>query len=115
MQRRTAPFGASVAPRRRITTYFIVDPEVKAPWSELMRGSIEALYGTDGWSAKALDILTTTLTAITYSNYEGKIRLFAEFCIDEEGVCPQDCTEATCVPYLIVWSAERGTIGARTP
>eukprot|EP00873_Tetraselmis_striata_P028818 jgi/Tetstr1/449082/TSEL_036295.t1 len=40
----------------------------------------------------------------------GKIRLFAEFCIDEEGIPPLDCTEATCVRYL-ARIAERGTIG----
>eukprot|EP00873_Tetraselmis_striata_P025411 jgi/Tetstr1/445675/TSEL_003480.t1 len=44
--------------------------------------------GTDEWdAAKVLDLLTTSLTAITY-NCEGKIRLFAEFCIDEEGISP---------------------------
>eukprot|EP00873_Tetraselmis_striata_P017462 jgi/Tetstr1/437726/TSEL_026380.t1 len=46
-----------------------------------------------------------------YSNYEGKIRLFAEFRIDEEGISPLECTESTCVRYL-AWIAERGTIGA---
>eukprot|EP00873_Tetraselmis_striata_P012800 jgi/Tetstr1/433064/TSEL_022399.t1 len=82
----------------------------KAPWSEHMRGSIETLYGTDYWGAKVLDLLTTSLTAITYSNYEGKIRLFAEFCIDGEGISLLDCTEVTCVRYL-AWIADRGTIG----
>eukprot|EP00873_Tetraselmis_striata_P044254 jgi/Tetstr1/464518/TSEL_009276.t1 len=76
-----------------------------------MRGSIETLYRTDDWGAKVLDLLTTSLTASIYSNYEGKIRLFAEFCIDEEGISPLDCTEATCIRYL-AWIAERGTIGA---
>eukprot|EP00873_Tetraselmis_striata_P020609 jgi/Tetstr1/440873/TSEL_029146.t1 len=72
----------------------------KAPWSELVRASIEALYGTGGWCAKVLDMLTTSLTANTYSNYEGKIRLFAEFCIDKEGILPWVCTESTCARYL---------------
>eukprot|EP00873_Tetraselmis_striata_P012499 jgi/Tetstr1/432763/TSEL_002325.t1 len=74
---------------------------------ETARRSIEALYyGTDEWSAKVLDMLTTSLTASTYSNYEGTIRLFgAEFCIDEEGISPLDCTESTCVSYL-TWIAE---------
>eukprot|EP00873_Tetraselmis_striata_P011876 jgi/Tetstr1/432140/TSEL_021597.t1 len=55
--------------------------------------------------------LTTLLTAITYSNYKGKIRLFAEVCIDEEGISPLDRSEVTCVRYLAL-IAERGTIGA---
>eukprot|EP00873_Tetraselmis_striata_P011972 jgi/Tetstr1/432236/TSEL_002272.t1 len=46
------------------------------------KGSIEAMYGKDDWGAKVLDLLTTSLSAITYSNCEGKIRLFAELCID---------------------------------
>eukprot|EP00873_Tetraselmis_striata_P009969 jgi/Tetstr1/430233/TSEL_020062.t1 len=68
--------------------------------SELMRGSIEALFGTDVWGAKVLDLLTTSLAANTcYSSYEGKIRLFTGF--DEEGVSAMYCTEATtCVRYL---------------
>eukprot|EP00873_Tetraselmis_striata_P034582 jgi/Tetstr1/454846/TSEL_000324.t1 len=63
-------------------------------------GNIEALYGTDDWGAKVLHLQATSLTAITYSNYEDKIRLFAEFCIDEEGFSPRDFTEATYVRYL---------------
>eukprot|EP00873_Tetraselmis_striata_P001062 jgi/Tetstr1/421326/TSEL_012297.t1 len=55
-------------------------------------------------------MLSTSLTARTY-NYEGKIRLFAEFCIDEEGTPPLVCTESTCVRCL-AWMAERGNIGA---
>eukprot|EP00873_Tetraselmis_striata_P000723 jgi/Tetstr1/420987/TSEL_012047.t1 len=59
-----------------------------------------------------LDITTTSLTASTYSNYEGKIRLFVEFCIDKEDIPPLDYTaEPTCARYL-TWIAERGTIGA---
>eukprot|EP00873_Tetraselmis_striata_P024554 jgi/Tetstr1/444818/TSEL_032660.t1 len=96
---------------RRTTKIFIADADAKAPWSKLMRDNIEALYGTDDRGAKVLDLLTTSLTASTYSNYEGKIRLFAEFCIGEEGISPLDCTEATLVRYL-AWFAERGTIGA---
>eukprot|EP00873_Tetraselmis_striata_P037382 jgi/Tetstr1/457646/TSEL_044213.t1 len=33
-------------------TAFFAAAKAKAPWSELMRGSIEALYGTDDWAAK---------------------------------------------------------------
>eukprot|EP00873_Tetraselmis_striata_P011747 jgi/Tetstr1/432011/TSEL_021487.t1 len=78
------------------TPTFIADAAAKAPWSELMRGVIETLYGTDDWGAKVLDMLTTSFTASTYSNdYEGKFRLFAEFRIDEEDVFPPDYTEAT--------------------
>eukprot|EP00873_Tetraselmis_striata_P001592 jgi/Tetstr1/421856/TSEL_012756.t1 len=91
-------------------TYFIADAEAHAPWSELMRGSIEALYGTDDRGAKVLDLQTTSLTASTY-NYEGKIGLFAEFCIDDLGIFPLDCTESNCVRYL-AWIAEHGTIVA---
>eukprot|EP00873_Tetraselmis_striata_P027517 jgi/Tetstr1/447781/TSEL_035111.t1 len=40
-------------------TYVIADAAAKAPWSELTQGSIEALYGTDEWGAKMLDLLTT--------------------------------------------------------
>eukprot|EP00873_Tetraselmis_striata_P007450 jgi/Tetstr1/427714/TSEL_017838.t1 len=77
-----------------------------------MRGSIEALYGTNDWGAKVLDLLTTSLTASTYANYEGNVFVsFAEFCIDGEGISPLDCTESTCVCYL-AWIAERGTVGA---
>eukprot|EP00873_Tetraselmis_striata_P000319 jgi/Tetstr1/420583/TSEL_011672.t1 len=77
-----------------------------------MRANIKALCGTDDWGARVLDLLTTSLTASTYSNYEGKIRLFAEFCIDEEGISRlMECTEYTCVRY-IAWIAERGTICA---
>eukprot|EP00873_Tetraselmis_striata_P018074 jgi/Tetstr1/438338/TSEL_026905.t1 len=44
-------------------TYFTADAEAKAPWrSELMRGSIEALYGTDDLGAKAC-------TEATYVRY----------------------------------------------
>eukprot|EP00873_Tetraselmis_striata_P015768 jgi/Tetstr1/436032/TSEL_024911.t1 len=85
----------------------------ETPWSELVRGGIETLHGTDGWGAKVLlDLLTKSLTANTYSNYEGKMRLvFVELCIDEEGTSPLDCTDATCVRPL-AWIAERSTIGA---
>eukprot|EP00873_Tetraselmis_striata_P038884 jgi/Tetstr1/459148/TSEL_004595.t1 len=77
-----------------------------------MRGIIKALYGTDDWGAKVLDLLTTSLMASTYSSYEGKIRLFAEFCMDGEGISPLDCTQSTCVRYLAL-IAERGTtVGA---
>eukprot|EP00873_Tetraselmis_striata_P002644 jgi/Tetstr1/422908/TSEL_013689.t2 len=34
-----------------------------------MRGGIEAPYDTDDWGAKILDLLTTSLTASTYSKY----------------------------------------------
>eukprot|EP00873_Tetraselmis_striata_P041534 jgi/Tetstr1/461798/TSEL_006885.t1 len=51
-----------------------------------MRCSIEALYGTNDGGAKVLHLLTTSLTAGTYSNYEGKIRLFADFYIHEETI-----------------------------
>eukprot|EP00873_Tetraselmis_striata_P034735 jgi/Tetstr1/454999/TSEL_041857.t1 len=77
-----------------------------------MRGKIEALDVTDDWGAKVLDLLTTSLTAKTYSNYEGKIPLFAECCIiDAKGISPLDRSESTCVRYL-AWIAERGTIAA---
>eukprot|EP00873_Tetraselmis_striata_P013218 jgi/Tetstr1/433482/TSEL_022754.t1 len=49
-------------------TYFITDVEAKSPSSELMRASIETLYGTDDWGAKVLDPQTTSLTANIYSN-----------------------------------------------
>eukprot|EP00873_Tetraselmis_striata_P019887 jgi/Tetstr1/440151/TSEL_028508.t1 len=77
----SAAFGAFRRVRRTTKTpkYFIADAEAKAQWSELMRGSFEAVYGTDEWGANVLDLLTTSLTATTNSNYEGKIRLFAEF------------------------------------
>eukprot|EP00873_Tetraselmis_striata_P041462 jgi/Tetstr1/461726/TSEL_006816.t1 len=65
----------------------------------------------DDWGTNVLDLLTTSLTASIYSNYEGKIRLFAEFCIDEEGIPLLDCIESTCVRYFAL-IAERGTIGA---
>eukprot|EP00873_Tetraselmis_striata_P041738 jgi/Tetstr1/462002/TSEL_007073.t1 len=112
----SAPAAAYGAFRRvlrttKTPTYFIADAATKAPWSEIMRGSIETLYGTDDSGAKVLDLRTASLTGSTYSNYGGKIRLFAEFCIDEEGISPMDCTEVTCVRYL-TWIAERGTIGA---
>eukprot|EP00873_Tetraselmis_striata_P029323 jgi/Tetstr1/449587/TSEL_036674.t1 len=67
---------------------------------ELVRRGIEAMYGTNDWGAKVLDFLTKSPPASTYSDYEGKIRLFAGFCIDEEGIFPLDCTEATCVRYI---------------
>eukprot|EP00873_Tetraselmis_striata_P035881 jgi/Tetstr1/456145/TSEL_042914.t1 len=74
------------------------------------RGNIEALHGTNNWDAKVLGLLSTSLMASTYSNYEGKIRLFAELYINEEGISPLDCTETTCVRH-IAWIAERITIG----
>eukprot|EP00873_Tetraselmis_striata_P014330 jgi/Tetstr1/434594/TSEL_023685.t1 len=65
-----------------IPTYFITDAEAKAYWSEVMRGSIEALlYGTGDWRAKVLDLLTTSLTAGTYD----------EFFISEENNPPMGC------------------------
>eukprot|EP00873_Tetraselmis_striata_P001510 jgi/Tetstr1/421774/TSEL_012677.t1 len=108
-----AAYGALRRIRRtsKTPTYFIADAGAKAPWSEVMQDSIEALYGTGNMGAKALDLVTTSLAANTYSNCEGKIRPFAKFCIDEEGISPLDRTESTCVRYL-VWIAERGTIGA---
>eukprot|EP00873_Tetraselmis_striata_P044351 jgi/Tetstr1/464615/TSEL_009369.t1 len=51
-QRRTERSGASAT--KTYTTKFIADAEAKAPLRELMRGSIEALYGTDGRGAKVL-------------------------------------------------------------
>eukprot|EP00873_Tetraselmis_striata_P034623 jgi/Tetstr1/454887/TSEL_041751.t1 len=77
-----------------------------------MQDNIEAMYGTDEWSAKVLDLLTKSLTVGTYSKYdEGKVCLFADICIDEDGVSPLECTGATWVRYF-AWIAERGTIGA---
>eukprot|EP00873_Tetraselmis_striata_P002643 jgi/Tetstr1/422907/TSEL_013689.t1 len=66
MTLRTARPSASAAPRT--PTYFITDAEAKAR-DELMRGGIEAPYDTDDWGAKILDLLTTSLTASTYSKY----------------------------------------------
>eukprot|EP00873_Tetraselmis_striata_P021421 jgi/Tetstr1/441685/TSEL_029910.t1 len=65
-----AAYGAFRRVRRttKIPTYFIVDSAAKAPGSELMRGSIETLYGADDWGAKVLDLMTTSLTANTHSN-----------------------------------------------
>eukprot|EP00873_Tetraselmis_striata_P044332 jgi/Tetstr1/464596/TSEL_009352.t1 len=51
-----AAYGAFRRVRRttKTTTYFIIaDAAAKAPWSEIMRGSIETLHGTYGWGAKA--------------------------------------------------------------
>eukprot|EP00873_Tetraselmis_striata_P004941 jgi/Tetstr1/425205/TSEL_015666.t1 len=109
----TGPAREAAAPRITFAKDVTrdLDAEANAPWRELMRGSIEALYGTDNWGAKVLDLLTTSPTANTYSNYEGTIRLFAEFCIDKKGISPLDCTKATCIRYL-AWIAERGTIDA---
>eukprot|EP00873_Tetraselmis_striata_P037439 jgi/Tetstr1/457703/TSEL_044250.t1 len=86
-----------------------VTPE-QAPWSEVMRGNIEAFYGTaDDCGSKVLDLLTASVAVAslpgTY-NYEVKIRLFAE-----EGISLLDCTEATCVRYL-AWLTELGSVGA---
>eukprot|EP00873_Tetraselmis_striata_P044792 jgi/Tetstr1/465056/TSEL_009784.t1 len=108
-----AAYGAFQRVRRttKTPTYFTADAEAKPPLSELVRASIKALYGTDDRGVKVLDLRTTSLMASTYSKHKGKIRLFAEFSIDEEGVSPMDCTEYTCVRYL-AWIADRGTIGA---
>eukprot|EP00873_Tetraselmis_striata_P034053 jgi/Tetstr1/454317/TSEL_041236.t1 len=43
------------------------------------------MYGTDDWGgAKFVDLLTASLKAITYLLKLGKIRTFAEFCIDAQ-------------------------------
>eukprot|EP00873_Tetraselmis_striata_P002824 jgi/Tetstr1/423088/TSEL_013859.t1 len=112
----TRPGREAVAPRATFAKDATKDSGFRGRLDEpgtnvTLATSIEALYGTDGWGAMVLDLLTTSLTASTFSNYEGKIRLFAEFCIDEEGISPLDCTDSICVRYLARF-AERGTNGA---
>eukprot|EP00873_Tetraselmis_striata_P028620 jgi/Tetstr1/448884/TSEL_036110.t1 len=65
-QQRTPRSGV---PPHHEYTYFIADAEAKAPWSELMRGSIEALYGSDDdWGAKEVisNLDSTESTCVHY-------------------------------------------------
>eukprot|EP00873_Tetraselmis_striata_P008564 jgi/Tetstr1/428828/TSEL_018815.t1 len=108
-----AAYGAFRCARCAVKTptCFISDDEVHAPLERAHARQRTSPYGTDAWGAKVPDVLTISITANTYSNYEGKIRLFPEFCIDEEGSSPLDCTKSTCV-HDLAWIAEHGTIGA---
>eukprot|EP00873_Tetraselmis_striata_P033322 jgi/Tetstr1/453586/TSEL_003981.t1 len=71
---RTATFTIDNAKDYEPPTSIIDDAEAKGPWSELMRGIIEALYGTGDWDTKVFDPLTTSLMVHTYSNYEGELK-----------------------------------------
>eukprot|EP00873_Tetraselmis_striata_P036532 jgi/Tetstr1/456796/TSEL_043470.t1 len=103
------PGREAVAPRPTFAKDVTKDFAASRGQPDKSRTHATLATSTDDWGAKVLDLLTTSLKASTYSNYEGKIHLFAEF--EEVGISSLDITESTCVRYL-AWIAERGTIGA---
>eukprot|EP00873_Tetraselmis_striata_P027570 jgi/Tetstr1/447834/TSEL_003752.t1 len=83
-----------------------------------MAGELPRFFKTGVWKTghsrrrvSRLFLVPKSGTNNTYSIYEGKIRVFAESCIDAEGISSLDCNEATCVRYLASL-AERGAISA---
>eukprot|EP00873_Tetraselmis_striata_P033139 jgi/Tetstr1/453403/TSEL_040385.t1 len=82
----------------------------EAPWSASMAAELRSLLGTDDVGQAALGLLTGSLAAGTYRNYDSGMRSFATFC-EQEGVRPLQATTSTIVRYT-AWLGMQGTVGA---
>eukprot|EP00873_Tetraselmis_striata_P013426 jgi/Tetstr1/433690/TSEL_022909.t1 len=84
----------------------------EAPWSASMAAELRSLLGTDDVGQAALGLLTGSLAAGTYRNYDSGMRSFATFC-EQEGLRPLQATTSTIVRYT-AWLGMQGTVGAES-
>eukprot|EP00873_Tetraselmis_striata_P038212 jgi/Tetstr1/458476/TSEL_004330.t1 len=77
-----------------------------------MAAELRSLLGTDDVGQAALGLLTGSLAAGTYRNYDSGMRSFATFC-EQEGLRPLQATTSTIVRYT-VWLGMQGTVGAES-
>eukprot|EP00873_Tetraselmis_striata_P011029 jgi/Tetstr1/431293/TSEL_020987.t1 len=68
-------------------------------------------FGSNELGQRTLDLLSSSLSALTLKSYAGRMSQFAEFCHDSDNISPLEATTATVVWY-IAWIGERGHIGA---
>eukprot|EP00873_Tetraselmis_striata_P010032 jgi/Tetstr1/430296/TSEL_020121.t1 len=77
-----------------------------------MAAELRSLLGTDEVGQAALGLLTGSLAAGTYRNYDSGMRSFATFC-EQEGLRPLQATTSTIVRYT-AWLGMQGTVGAES-
>eukprot|EP00873_Tetraselmis_striata_P013616 jgi/Tetstr1/433880/TSEL_023060.t1 len=77
-----------------------------------MAAELRSLLGTDDVGQAALGLLTGSLAAGTYRNYDSGMRSFATFC-EQEGLRPLQATTSTIVRYT-AWLGLQGTVGAES-
>eukprot|EP00873_Tetraselmis_striata_P000849 jgi/Tetstr1/421113/TSEL_012157.t2 len=77
-----------------------------------MTAELRSLLGTDDVGQAALGLLTGSLAAGTYRNYDSGMRSFATFC-EQEGLRPLQATTSTIVRYT-AWLGLQGTVGAES-
>eukprot|EP00873_Tetraselmis_striata_P014456 jgi/Tetstr1/434720/TSEL_023773.t1 len=77
-----------------------------------MAAELRSLLGTDDDGRAALGLLTGSLAAGTYRNYDSRMRSLATFC-EQEGLRPLQATTSTIVRYT-AWLGMQGTVGAES-
>eukprot|EP00873_Tetraselmis_striata_P026855 jgi/Tetstr1/447119/TSEL_034557.t1 len=77
-----------------------------------MAAELRSLLGTDDVGQAALGLLTGSLAAGTYRNYDSGMRSFATFC-EQEGLRPLLATTSTIVRYT-AWLGMQGTVSAES-
>eukprot|EP00873_Tetraselmis_striata_P035686 jgi/Tetstr1/455950/TSEL_042731.t1 len=77
-----------------------------------MAAELRSLLGTDDVGQAALGLLTGSLAAGTYRNYDSGMRSFATFC-EQEGLHPLRASTSTIVRYT-AWLGMQGTVGAES-
>eukprot|EP00873_Tetraselmis_striata_P022420 jgi/Tetstr1/442684/TSEL_030776.t1 len=77
-----------------------------------MTAELRSLLGTDDVGQAALGLLTGSLAAGTYRNYDSGMRSFATFC-EQEGLRPLQAATSTIVRYT-AWLSMQGTVGAES-
>eukprot|EP00873_Tetraselmis_striata_P037630 jgi/Tetstr1/457894/TSEL_044413.t1 len=77
-----------------------------------MAAELRSFLGTDDVGQAALGLLTGSLAAGTYRNYDSGMRSFATFC-EQEGLRPLQATTSTIVRYT-AWLGLQGTVGAES-
>eukprot|EP00873_Tetraselmis_striata_P012743 jgi/Tetstr1/433007/TSEL_022344.t1 len=77
-----------------------------------MAAELRSLLGNDDVGQAALGLLTGSLAAGTYRNYDRGMRSFATFC-EQEGLRPLQATTSTIVRYT-AWLGMQGTVGAES-
>eukprot|EP00873_Tetraselmis_striata_P019611 jgi/Tetstr1/439875/TSEL_028283.t2 len=97
---------------RRARYRLAVRPGSEAPWTASMAAELRGLLGTDDVGQAALGLLTGSLAAGTYRNYDNGMRSFATFC-EHEGLRPLQATTSTIIRYT-AWLGIQGTVGAES-
>eukprot|EP00873_Tetraselmis_striata_P034399 jgi/Tetstr1/454663/TSEL_041553.t1 len=91
-------------PSAKRRTYVIDEPEAIAPWAASLQSRQQEAFGLDELGQRALDLLSSSLTAQTLKSYAGILSQFADFCRDSENITPLEATTAIVVRY-VAWIA----------